>query len=185
MGADFQQLPAPLFPARHAPRPAPAMPSRAHRPAGSLKQKKSKLVQHEAFLRHDHAPDRPARVSPDATPNSWGWQTPDQLSILNLNDCCMRSDQKHFFLKMCGSNRTLQHSSPPDIYDPRGLAPTVSTTSAISVWADETRVRLLQPRELARLQGLNHFHLPAGRVVATRLIGNAIPPALVVALFFR
>ena len=69
------------------------------------------------------------------------------------------------------------------IYDARGLAPTVSTTSAINVWADETRVRLLQPRELARLQGLNHFHLPTGRVVATRLIGNAIPPALVVALF--
>ena len=69
------------------------------------------------------------------------------------------------------------------IYDVHGLAPTVSTTSAINVWADETRVRLLQPRELARLQGLNHFHLPTGRVVATRLIGNAIPPALVVALF--
>ena len=57
------------------------------------------------------------------------------------------------------------------IYDTHGLAPTVSTTSAINVWADETRVRLLlQPRELARLQGLNYFHLPAGRVVATRLI---------------
>ena len=69
------------------------------------------------------------------------------------------------------------------IYDAHGLAPTASTTSAINVRADETKVRLLQPRELARLQGLNHFHLPAGRVVATRLIGNAIPPALVVALF--
>ena len=79
-----------------------------------------------------------------------------------------------------GGGANTQHCR---IYDARGLAPTVSTTSAINVWADETRVRLLQPRELARLQGLNQFHLPTGRVVATRLIGNAIPPALVVALF--
>ena len=82
-------------------------------------------------------------------------------------------------VRRCGGLMT-QHCR---IYDVHGLAPTVSTTSAINVWADETRVRLLQPRELARLQGLNHFHLPTGRVVATRLIGNAIPPALVVALF--
>ena len=42
---------------------------------------------------------------------------------------------------------------------------------------------LLQVRELARLQGLpDNFVLPEGRVVATRLIGNAVPPALIRAL---
>ena len=43
--------------------------------------------------------------------------------------------------------------------------------------------RLLKVRELARLQGLpDNFVLPEGRVVATRLIGNAVPPALIRAL---
>ena len=64
-----------------------------------------------------------------------------------------------------------------------GLAPTVSTTSAVCVWHDGTQARLLQVRELARLQGLpDNFVLPEGRVVATRLIGNAVPPALIRAL---
>ena len=40
------------------------------------------------------------------------------------------------------------------IYDEFGLAPTVSTTSAVYVWHDGTQARLLQLRELARLQGL-------------------------------
>ena len=60
---------------------------------------------------------------------------------------------------------------------------TVSTTSAVYVWHDGTQARLLQVRELARLQGLpDNFVLPEGRVVATRLIGNAVPPALIRAL---
>ena len=76
--------------------------------------------------------------------------------------------------------RNTQHSR---IYDELGLAPTVSTTSAVYVWHDGTQARLLQARELARLQGLpDNFVLPEGRVVATRLIGNAVPPALIRAL---
>ena len=76
--------------------------------------------------------------------------------------------------------RNTQHSR---IYDELGLAPTVSTTSAVYVWHDGTQARLLQARELARLQGLpDSFVLPEGRVVATRLIGNAVPPALIRAL---
>jgi site-specific DNA-cytosine methylase len=76
--------------------------------------------------------------------------------------------------------RNTQHSR---IYDEFGLAPTVSTTSAVYVWHDGTQARLLQARELARLQGLpGSFVLPEGRVVATRLIGNAVPPALIRAL---
>ena len=76
--------------------------------------------------------------------------------------------------------RNTQHSR---IYDEFGLAPTVSTTSAVYVWHDGTQARLLQVRELARLQGLpDNFVLPEGRVVATRLIGNAVPPALIRAL---
>ena len=76
--------------------------------------------------------------------------------------------------------RNTQHSR---IYDEFGLAPTVSTTSAVYVWHDGTQARLLQARELARLQGLpDNFVLPEGRVVATRLIGNAVPPALIRAL---
>ena len=63
--------------------------------------------------------------------------------------------------------RNTQHSR---IYDMLGLAPTVSTTSAVYVWHDGTQARLLQVRELARLQGL------------PRLIGNAVPPALTRAL---
>ena len=47
--------------------------------------------------------------------------------------------------------RNTQHSR---IYDEFGLAPTVSTTSAVYVWHDGTQARLLQIRELARLQGL-------------------------------
>ena len=71
----------------------------------------------------------------------------------------------------------------PRIYDKLGLAPTISTTSAVYVWHDGTQARLLQVRELARLQGLpDNFVLPEGRVVATRLIGNAVPPALIRAL---
>ena len=77
---------------------------------------------------------------------------------------------------------TQQHSR---IYDELGLAPTVSTTSAVYVWHDGTQARLLQARELARLQGLpDRLVLPEGRVVATRLIGNAVPPALIRALLF-
>ena len=76
--------------------------------------------------------------------------------------------------------RNTQHSR---IYDEFGLASTVSTTSAVYVWHDGTQARLLQVRELARLQGLpDNFVLPEGRVVATRLIGNAVPPALIRAL---
>ena len=78
--------------------------------------------------------------------------------------------------------RNTQHSR---IYDEFGLAPTVSTTSAVYVWHDGTQARLLQVRELARLrlQGLpDSFVLPEGRVVATRLIGNAVPPGLIRAL---
>ena len=64
-----------------------------------------------------------------------------------------------------------------------GLAPTISTTSAVYVWHDGTQARLLQAGGLARLQGLpDNFVLPEGRVVATRLIGNAVPPALIRAL---
>ena len=56
-------------------------------------------------------------------------------------------------------------------------------TSAVYVWHDGTQARLLQARELARLQGLpDNFVLPEGRVVATRLIGNAVPPGLIRAL---
>ena len=66
--------------------------------------------------------------------------------------------------------RTSHTASPHNsrIYDELGLAPTVSTTSAVYVWHDGTQARLLQARELARLQGLpDSFVLPEGRVVAT------------------
>ena len=43
--------------------------------------------------------------------------------------------------------RNTQHSR---IYDELGLAPTISTTSAVYVWHDGTQARLLQVRELAR-----------------------------------
>lgn len=57
-----------------------------------------------------------------------------------------------------------------------GTAPTLTTRSGSQLYLlDGHRARILNPRELARIQGFDdHYELPAARDLASRLIGNAI-----------
>ena len=69
------------------------------------------------------------------------------------------------------------------IYHRLGLGGTLTSRGAIYVWQDDSQVRLLTPRELARYMGFpDTFKIPSGRVVATKLLGRSIPPPLVRAL---
>jgi DNA (cytosine-5)-methyltransferase 1 len=60
------------------------------------------------------------------------------------------------------------------------LAPTLTTKSGSQLMlVDDDRVRILNPRELARIQGwTDETPLPSDRKTASRLIGNAIPVEL-------
>ena len=57
-----------------------------------------------------------------------------------------------------------------------GLAPTLTTRCGSQMYLlDRDRCRILNPRELARIQGFpDTYRLPANRDLAGRLIGNAI-----------
>jgi len=60
------------------------------------------------------------------------------------------------------------------------LAPTLTTKSGSQLMlVDEDRVRILNPRELARIQGWTGTEpLPSDRSTASRLLGNAVPVEL-------
>lgn len=60
------------------------------------------------------------------------------------------------------------------------LAPTLTTKSGGQLmFVDGDRVRILNPRELARIMGWSSaIPLPASRAIASRLIGNAVPVEL-------
>ena len=57
-----------------------------------------------------------------------------------------------------------------------GLAPTLTTKSGSQLYLlDGERARILNPRELARIQGFPEgYAIPKNRELASKLIGNAI-----------
>ena len=61
------------------------------------------------------------------------------------------------------------------IYHARGTAPTLTCWTPIRVYADQERVRITKPREMARLQAIpDELPVPTSEQAANSLFGNAV-----------
>jgi DNA (cytosine-5)-methyltransferase 1 len=83
----------------------------------------------------------------------------------------MRKAQNEAGSLCCWNNVSESSGRPLD-----GLAPTLTTKSGSQLYLlDGGRCRILNPRELARIQSFpEHYKIPSNRELASKLIGNAI-----------
>ena len=66
------------------------------------------------------------------------------------------------------------------LYHRRGLAPTLETWHPVRVWEDRRTMRILQPREFARLQGFpDRLPVPTAEEEANKIFGNSVPVTVV------
>ena len=66
------------------------------------------------------------------------------------------------------------------IYHPHGLSPTLETWHPVRVWVDRTRLRVLRPREFARLMGFpDRLPVPEHEEEANKIFGNSVAVPLV------
>jgi DNA (cytosine-5)-methyltransferase 1 len=66
------------------------------------------------------------------------------------------------------------------LYHRRGLAPTLETWHPVRVWQDRHTVRILQPREFARLMGFpDRLPAPPTEEEANKVYGNSVPVPVV------
>ena len=69
------------------------------------------------------------------------------------------------------------------IYHRRGLAPTLETWHPVRVWESSSELRVLQPREFARLMGFpDRLPVPPTEEEANKVYGNSVAVPLVTQL---